>query len=221
MNFAIISIFPDFCYEFLETGIIAKAQKKKKINCQIYNPRDFSKYKNKNIDDKPYGGMQGQLMLAQPLINTIKHVKNEQNYKNGKLVYLSPKGKKLDQNLAKNFAKSQESMILLCGRYEGIDQRVIDKYVDFELSIGDYILTGGEVGAFAVIEATARLVCGVLGNKKSALDDSFSNQNLEYPQYTKPQQIADMKVPDILLSGNTKEIKKWQIENSINLKNKK
>lgn len=180
------------------------------IEIHVHNIRDHSKDKHKKVDDTPYGGGAGMLMTCQPLFDAIRNVKKKNN---GPLIFLSPSGKRFKQQTAEKLAK-KSGLILLCGRYEGIDQRVIDSLVDMEISLGDFILTGGELAACAVVDAVSRLIPGVLGDDESSAEESFGKalgRKKEYPHYTKPAEFEGMKVPKVLLSGNHAEIKKWRI----------
>ncbi len=212
MNFQIVTIFPSLIKHILSYGIIGKAVKNKLININTWDPRDFSDHANKKIDDKPYGGGPGMVMQALPLIKTITNA--QQNQDPSFVVYMSPKGSVFNQNKAKEFSK-KKNLIIVCGRYEGIDQRVLDKKVDEECSVGDFVATGGEIPALLVIEAVSRFVPGVLGDSHSVNDDSFSDGLLEYPQFTRPENDESGEVPEVLLSGNHEQILKWRLKQSI------
>lgn len=213
----VISVFPDLISNFINYGVLNKGIEKSLLKVESINLREFSD-KNGYVDDKPYGGGPGMILQAQPLINATRYAKSK--LKNYKCIYLSPKGKKVDQKLITNVAENT-NLIIIAGRYEGVDQRFIDLEVDEEWSIGDYILSGGEVAACVVIDAIARMIPGVLGHEDSNKLESFSNGYLEYPHYTRPEVIEDMEVPEVLLSGNHQEIKKWREKQSISLTNKK
>ena len=208
MKIDILTLFPD-SFTPLKESIIGRAVNNGKIEINVINIRDFSKDKHKKCDDEIFGGGNGMLMTPQPLADCIESVLDE----GAKVIYMSPKGEKFSQNLAKELVKN-EHLIFICGHYEGIDQRIIDKYVDREISIGDYVLTGGELPAMVVVDTVARLLPDVLGNKNSAVDESFENGLLEYPQYTRPADFRGLKVPEVLLSGNHAEIAKWRKEQS-------
>ncbi|CAL4322478.1 tRNA (guanine-N(1)-)-methyltransferase [Buchnera aphidicola (Chaitophorus sp. 3695)] len=211
INFKIITIFPEMFNSIINYGILSRAIKKKIIKLTVLNLRNFSKKKNKSVDDRPYGGGPGMIMSFLPLkMAIIKYIKKKKYY----IIYLSPQGKKINQNNLKNFSKIK-NIILICGRYQGIDQRFIKKFVDQELSIGDYILTGGELAAMVFIDAICRFIPGVIKKKNIKHQDSFSKTLLDYPHYTRPRIIDKMKVPDILLSGNHKKIKIWRLKKSI------
>lgn len=208
MKFDVVTIFPEFFDSYLNTSIIKRAIESKKIIVNVTNLRDFSKLKGKKIDDTPYGGGSGMLMAFPPFYRAIKHLKKEDT----KVIYVSPQGKLFNHNLANKLSK-EKHLIILCGHYEGIDNRVLD-YVDYEISIGDYILTGGELPALVIIDSISRLVDEVI-NKESKETDSLYNGLLKYPQYTKPSSYYNKKVPDVLLSGNHKNIKNWRNEQMV------
>ena len=210
MNFNILTIFPEI-FDIFNVGLISKSIKKKLIKINTFDIRENSVNKHNHVDSKPYGGGEGMVMMAEPLAKTLSSIKKRQL---GKVIYLSPQGKKLDQKKVVSFA-SRKNITLICGRYEGIDQRVIEKYVDEEISIGDFVLSGGEYAAICLIDAISRHIPGVLGNKDSYLKDTFSDGLLKGNVYTKPEIFEDMQVPEVLLSGNHKEIQKWRLENSL------
>ncbi len=209
MQFDILTIFPQIFDSYLKESIIKRAIQNKLIKIKIHDIRKFSKDKHKRTDDVPYGGGAGMVMTAQPLHDAITHVKKTNK---GPVIYLTPQGKTFTQIRAEKLARI-DSMILLCGRYEGIDQRIRDTLIDQEISIGKYVLTGGELPAMTVIDAVSRLIPGVLGKEESHLEDSFSKslkRKKEYPHYTRPATWKGMKVPEVLLSGHHKEIEKWR-----------
>ena len=210
MNFNILTIFPEI-FEIFNVGLISKSIKKKLIKINTFDIRENSVNKHNHVDSKPYGGGEGMVMMAEPLAKTLSSIKKRQL---GKVIYLSPQGKQLDQKKVVSLA-SRKNITLICGRYEGIDQRVIEKYVDEEISIGDFVLSGGEHAAICLIDAISRHIPGVLGNKDSYLKDTFSDGLLKGNVYTKPEIFEDMQVPEVLLSGNHKEIQKWRLENSL------
>ena len=210
MNFNILTIFPEI-FDIFNVGLISKSIKKKLIKINTFDIRENSVNKHNHVDSKPYGGGEGMVMMAEPLAKTLSSIKKRQL---GKVIYLSPQGKQLDQKKVVSLA-SRKNITLICGRYEGIDQRVIEKYVDEEISIGDFVLSGGEYAAICLIDAISRHIPGVLGNKDSYLKDTFSDGLLKGNVYTKPEIFEDMKVPEVLLSGNHKEIQKWRLENSL------
>lgn len=208
MKFSVLTLFPEM-FSPLKESIIGKAVEDKKIELNLINIRDFSKDKHKKVDDTPYGGGAGMVMKADVVYNAYEHIKDEK----AKVIFLSPQGKTLNQNKVKELA-TEEHIILLCGHYEGIDQRVIDEIVDEEISIGDYVLTGGELPAMVLIDSVSRYVEGVL-SKDSIKEESFTNNLLEYPQYTRPEIFHGIKVPEVLLSGHHENIKKWREEQSL------
>jgi len=210
MNINILTIFPEI-FDIFNVGLISKSIKKKLIKINTFDIRENSVNKHNHVDSKPYGGGEGMVMMAEPLVKTLSSIKKRQL---GKVIYLSPQGKQLDQKRVKSLAV-RKNITLICGRYEGIDQRVIEKYVDEEISIGDFVLSGGEYAAICLIDAISRHIPGVLGNKDSYLKDTFSDGLLKGNVYTKPEIFEDMQVPEVLLSGNHKEIQKWKLENSL------
>ena len=209
----ILTLFPGMFKGVFEESIIKRAIIAKKIKIKIYNLRDWSKNKHRKVDDKPYGGGCGMVMNCQPIFDAVEELSLKRKAKSAKLriILLSPQGKKLDQKLAQRLAKYKR-LILICGHYEGIDERVRQALVDEEVSIGDYVLTGGEIPAMALVDAVTRLIPGVLGHKDSNKDESFSEGILEYHQYTRPAVYKRLKVPQALLTGNHDKIKKWRIE---------
>lgn len=208
MKFDVLTLFPEM-FEPLKQSIIKRASEKKLIDINLVNIRDFSEDKHNKVDDTPYGGGAGMLMKPDVVDRAYNSVKSE----NAKVIYLTPQGKTLNQKIVKDLSK-QEHLILLCGHYEGIDQRVLDKIVDEEISIGDYVLTGGELPAMVLIDSVSRYVEGVLSDG-STDEESFSNCLLEYPQYTRPEVFNDVKVPDVLISGHHENIRKWRRERSL------
>ena len=210
MQFDVLTLFPEM-FEVLNESIIGKAQEKGLININLINIRDFSKDKHKKVDDTPYGGGAGMVMMPDVVYGAYKSIKTD----NAKVIYMSPQGKKLDQKKVEELSK-QKHLILLCGHYEGIDQRVIDKIVDEEISIGDYVLTGGELPAMVLIDSVSRYIDGVL-KEDSTKEESFSQGLLEYPQYTRPEVFEDERVPEILLTGHHQNIEKWRREQSLKI----
>ena len=208
MKFDVLTLFPEM-FQAIKQSILGRAEEKNLIQINLINIRDFSKDKHKKVDDTPYGGGAGMVMRADVVYDAYKSVQNE----NAKVIYLTPQGKKLDQKKVEELSK-EKHLILLCGHYEGIDQRVIDKIVDEEMSIGDYVLTGGEIPAMVLIDSVSRYVEGVL-SESSTNEESFSQGLLEYPQYTRPETFEGVKVPEILLSGHHENIKKWREEKSL------
>ena len=208
MKFSVLTLFPEM-FTPLKESIIGKAVEDKKIELNLINIRDFSKDKHKKVDDTPYGGGAGMVMKADVVYDAYQSVREE----GAKVIFLSPQGKTLNQDKVKKLAK-EKHLILLCGHYEGIDQRVIDEIVDEEISIGDYVLTGGELPAMVLIDSVSRYVDGVL-SEESIKEESFTNNLLEYPQYTRPEIFHEIKVPEVLLSGHHENIKKWREEQSL------
>ncbi|MDB0021809.1 tRNA (guanosine(37)-N1)-methyltransferase TrmD [Candidatus Pseudothioglobus singularis] len=207
MRFDIITLFPEMFSAIKEEGVIARAIKKSIISIEEWQLRDFSENKYKNVDDKAYGGGAGMVMQVKPIRDCIKKIK-EQEPKT-KVIYLSPQGEPLNQNLVEKLS-SFESLTLLCGRYEGVDERIIDNDVDLEVSIGDYVISGGELAAMVLIDSVSRRLPNVLGNKDS-LSDSFVDNLLDYPHYTRPESIDGDIVPEVLLSGNQAKIDAWRL----------
>lgn len=215
MKFDILTLFPEM-FDILKQSIIGKAIEKELIDINLINIRDFSKNKHKKVDDTPYGGGAGMIMKPDVVYDAYKSIKSE----NAKVIYMSPQGKVLNQKKVEQLSK-ENHLIILCGHYEGIDQRVLDKIVDEEISIGDYVLTGGEIPAMVLIDSVSRYVEGVL-NEESIKEESFSEGLLEYPQYTRPEIFEGEKVPEVLLSGHHKIIEKWRKEKSLEItKNKR
>ena len=210
MRFDVLTLFPEM-FEVLNQSVIGRAKEKGLINVKLINIRDFSKDKHKKVDDTPYGGGAGMVMQPDVVYDAYKSVKDEK----AKVIYMSPQGKKLDQKKVEELSK-QEHLILLCGHYEGIDQRVLDKIVDEEISIGDYVLTGGEIPAMVLIDAVSRYVEGVLKDD-STKEESFSQGLLEYPQYTRPEVFEGQQVPEVLLSGHHENIDKWRRKQSLKI----
>ena len=214
MVFHILTIFPEMFNGFLNESILKKAQGKGVIEIQIHDIRDYSTNKHKKVDDTPYGGGAGMVFTPQPLFDCIEAVK--QKAPKAPVIYLTPKGDRLTQVRVEKLSKKYDEVILLCGHYEGIDQRVIDALVDMEISIGDYVLSGGELAAMVVVDAVSRLVPGALGKEASHEEETFSkklDRKKEYPHYTKPSDFRGMKVPEVLLNGHHAEIEKWRRKN--------
>ncbi len=212
MKIDVLTLFPEM-FVALDSSLIGKAKEKGLFELNCHNIRDYSQDKHKKCDDTPFGGGAGMVMTPQPIHDCIKAV--DENHSSFR-IYMSPRGKRLDQNIVKKLSEYDRLMIL-CGHYEGVDQRVLDMDIDMELSIGDYVLSGGEIPAMAVIDSVLRYIPDVLGNSESTVDESFSNGLLEYPQYTRPQTFCGLSVPDVLISGNHKNISKWRQEKSIEI----
>jgi tRNA (guanine37-N1)-methyltransferase len=207
MKFDIITIFPNIIEEYINTGIVSNALEKNLVEINIHDLRKWTTDKHKSVDDTPYGGGPGMIMKVEPIYNAIQELKQE----NTTVAITTPKGKRLKQNDLEEFSSNQNlHMIILCGRYEGFDQRIHDHLVDYEFSIGDYVLSGGELPALVLIDGITRLIPGVLGNKQSLENETFKDDKLEYPQYTKPETFKGWDVPKVLLSGNHEEIKKYR-----------
>lgn len=212
MKIDILTLFPEVFNSFFSWSMIGRAVEKEFIQLNCINIRDFSKDKHKKVDDYTFGGGPGMLMKPEPIYEAIKSVKNEKS----KVIYLSPKGKVYNQEIANNLSQ-EEHLILLCGHYEGIDHRIVENYVDEEISIGDYVLTGGEIPSLVLLDSIIRLIPGVLSSKESFEEESHYSGLLEYPQYTRPREFNGHMVPSILLSGNHKEIEKWRLYEALKI----
>jgi len=207
IHFDIVTIFPEVISAYTNSSIIKRAQEKELVKINIHNLRNWAKDKHKSVDDKPYGGGPGMLMKIEPIFNCLKDLKKE----NSIVILTSPKGERLTQKKLKELSQNTNAhYIILCGHYEGFDQRIHDYLVDYEYSIGDYVLSGGELPALVLVDGITRLIPGVLGNEESLISETFNSDIPDYPQYTKPEEFNGWKVPDILLSGNHKEIKEWR-----------
>lgn len=213
MWLGIITLFPDMFKAITDQGVTGRAVKNGLIHLQCWNPRDFTQDKHRTVDDRPYGGGPGMLMMVQPLSDAINAAKAAAG-DGAKVIYLSPQGRRLDQTGVEELA-TNEKLILICGRYEGVDERIIETLVDEEWSIGDYVLSGGELPAMTLIDAVSRFVPGVLGKQASAEQDSFADGLLDCPHYTRPEKLNGMTVPAVLLSGNHEKIRRWRLEQSI------
>jgi len=211
MKFDIITLFPEMFSAIKEEGVISRALKNSIISIREWQLRDFSSNKYKNVDDKPYGGGAGMVMQVKPIRDCLEKVKELEPQT--KVIYLSPQGEPLNQQLVEKLAKF-ESLTLLCGRYEGVDERVIENDVDYEISIGDYVISGGELASMVLIDAVSRRLDNVLGNKDS-LNDSFTDNLLDHPHYTRPESVDGDSVPEVLLSGNQAKIDAWRKEQAI------
>lgn len=215
MYFHVLTLFPEMIMDGLNTSILGRAMEKGCIRAEAVNIRDYTLDKHQKVDDYTYGGGAGMLMQAQPVYDCVRAVMDRiEQGKKSRVIYVTPQGRVFDQQMAKEFA-GEDDLIFLCGHYEGIDERVLEEVVTDYVSIGDYVLTGGELPAMVMIDAIARLVPGVLNNDESAMTDSFGNGLLEYPQYSRPQVWRDKEVPPVLLSGNHKLIEQWRLEKSI------
>ena len=211
MKFDIITLFPEMFSAIKEEGVISRALKNSIISIREWQLRDFSSNRYKNVDDKPYGGGAGMVMQVKPIRDCLAKIKELEP--DTKVIYLSPQGQPLNQKLVEELTKF-DSLTLLCGRYEGVDERVIENDVDFEVSIGDYVISGGELASMVLIDAVSRRLDNVLGNKDS-LNDSFADKLLDYPHYTRPESIDGESVPEVLLSGNQAKIDAWRQEQAM------
>ena len=225
MRFDIMTLFPELVSTVLGESIIGRAQKAGFVSVYAHNIRDFANNKHNKVDDTPYGGGFGMLMMAPPVYDCYEFVKNQVVSELGesvksRVIYMSPQGKVLTQKKAQELSE-YDSLIILCGHYEGIDTRVLEEIVDEEISIGDYVLTGGELPACVLVDCVSRLKEGVLADKKCYEDESISCGRLEYPQYTRPYEFHGKMVPDVLVSGNHAEIDKWRMQKSIEITEKK
>ncbi|MGL9769527.1 MAG: tRNA (guanosine(37)-N1)-methyltransferase TrmD [Sodalis sp. (in: enterobacteria)] len=213
MWIGIISIFPEMFRAITDYGVSGRAIKNGLLNMEWWSPRDFTHDKHHTVDDRPYGGGPGMLMMIQPLLDAIQKAKNKAG-KEAKVIYLSPQGRRLDQQGVRELATNPK-IILVCGRYEGIDERLIATEIDEEWSIGDYVLSGGELAAMVLIDSVSRFIPGVLGHQASAVEDSFARGLLDCPHYTRPAVFSGMKVPSVLLSGNHTNIRRWRLKQSL------
>lgn len=212
MKIDVLTLFPEM-FVALDSSLIGKAKEKGLFQLNCHNIRDYSADKHKKCDDAPFGGGAGMVMTPQPIHDCISAVDPDRK---AKRIYLSPRGKTLTQSIVKQLSE-EEHILLLCGHYEGVDQRVLDMDIDQELSIGDYVLSGGELAAMVVIDSVLRYVPDVLGNAQSTVDESFSQPLLEYPQYTRPQDFLGHKVPEVLVSGNHKCVDEWRKQQSLEI----
>lgn len=214
MKIGVISLFPDM-FRALDHGITGRAIKQGLLELSLQNPRDFAHDKHATVDDRPYGGGPGMVMMVQPLRDALQTMKQEFEGIS-KTIYLSPKGRRLDQAALQDLA-TQQQLILVAGRYEGVDQRFIDEYVDEQWSVGDYVLSGGELAAMVMIDGVTRLIPGALGDDQSAEQDSFTAGLLDHPHYTRPEQIDEVAVPAVLLSGDHEAIRQWRLRQALTL----
>jgi tRNA (guanine37-N1)-methyltransferase len=210
MKIDILTLFPEICRAPLSESMMKRAQENKIVDLRIHNLRDWTTDKHRIVDDAPFGGGQGMVMKPEPIFAAVEQLKTQKS----KIILMSPGGRRLDQKLATELS-SESHLIVICGHYEGVDHRVIEHLVDLEISIGDYVLTNGAIAAVVLVDAVVRLLPGVLGHEHSAIDDSFSTGLLEGPQYTRPSEFRDWKVPEVLLSGNHAEIGKWRKEQAL------
>ncbi len=209
----LLTLFPEMCEKVLSKSIIGRARAKNILNIKCHQIRDYTYDKHNRVDDEPYGGGKGMVMMAEPIANCFSAVCEERGTR-PKLIYMSPKGKVLTQDIAREIVKN-ENIAILCGHYEGVDERVIDELVDEQISIGDYVLTGGELPALVLVDVISRMVPGVLASEECFTDESHYHGLLEYPQYTRPRVWKDREVPEVLLSGNHAKISEWRKEQSI------
>ena len=213
LKIGVISLFPEMFSAVTGYGVTGRAIKEGLLEVSVWNPRDFTHDRHRTVDDRPYGGGPGMLMMVQPLVDAIEAAKSDLG-QDTPVIYLSPQGQKLDHK-GVQLLSGNDRMILIAGRYEGIDERVIEKYVDAQWSIGDYVLSGGELPAMVLIDAVSRLVPGVLGHQDSAEEDSFANGLLDCPHYTRPEVYNEQQVPSVLLSGNHEKIRRWRLQQSL------
>ncbi|MGM0480963.1 MAG: tRNA (guanosine(37)-N1)-methyltransferase TrmD [Pseudomonadota bacterium] len=213
MRVGIISLFPEMFAAVTQYGVTRRAIEDGLLDIQLWNPRDFTQDKHRTVDDRPYGGGPGMLMMVQPLVKAINAAKAELG-QDTTVIYLSPQGQQLDHQGVTELAQN-DRLILIAGRYEGIDERVIQQHVDAEWSIGDYVLSGGELPAMVLVDAVARLVPGVLGHQSSAAEDSFAEGLLDCPHYTRPEIYNEQRVPSVLLSGDHEKIRRWRLQQSL------
>ena len=219
MNFYVMTLFPEMIEQGLNTSIIGRAREKELLSIKAVNIRDYTLDKHKRVDDYPYGGGAGMLMAVEPVVRTYDAIREDIREKTGnterpRVIYVTPWGKPFHQEMAREFAK-EENLVFLCGHYEGIDERALEEVATDFVSIGDYVLTGGELPAMVMIDAISRLIPGVLNNKDSAEYESFAGNLLEHPQYTRPEVYDGRKVPEVLLSGHHANIEKWKKEQSL------
>jgi len=213
MKLGVVSLFPQMFDAITQYGVTGRAVTQGKLSLDYWTPRDFTTDKHQTVDDRPYGGGPGMVMKVEPLQQAIRAAK-QQLGEQTKVAYMSPQGRKLDQQGLQELA-TRETMIFVAGRYEGIDERLIDEEIDEEWSIGDYVLSGGELAAMTIIDGMARLLPGVLGDEESAQQDSFMEGLLDHPHYTRPEQFADQQVPKVLLSGDHEAIRKWRLKQAL------
>jgi tRNA (guanine37-N1)-methyltransferase len=212
MRFDILTIFPNLLHSPLEEGIIRRAVQDGKVRIGIHNIRDFALDKHAMTDDRPFGGGEGMVMKPEPLAAALGHVHGKNP--GGHVIFLSPQGRPYDQSVAEELSRKNH-LVLVCGRYEGVDQRILEKYIDEEISLGDYILTGGELAALVLVDSITRLLPGVLGCEDSAANDTFSRSLLKHPQYTRPREFENSEVPAVLLSGDHAAIEEWRFIASV------
>jgi len=214
MRFDIITVFPELFSGVLDCGIVRRARQSNLVDIRLINLRDFTRDKHKSVDDRPYGGGEGMVFMPGPLFEAIEFCRGERKSPECQVILMTPQGKTWSQDLAAEFSTIPH-LILVCGRYEGVDQRVIDCLVDREISIGDFVLTGGEIPAMAVLDSVVRLIPGAVGCRESVINESFSTGLLDCPQYTRPAEFRGRVVPEVLLSGDHEKINKWRKEQAL------
>lgn len=204
----VLTIFPDIIHAYLNESIVRRAREKGKLDARVYDIRDFAPGRHSDVDDYPFGGGAGMVFKPEPLFRAVESIREDGAPR--KVIYLSPQGRPFDQSMAEKFAREEERLLLICGRYEGVDERVVSSLVDEEVSIGDYVITGGELAALVIIDSAVRLMPGVLGDESSIDNESFSWGLLDYPHYTRPRVFRGLTVPGVLLSGNHEDIRIWR-----------
>ncbi len=211
-QFDVVTLFPEMFTAVLEHGVTGRAVKERKVGFRSWNPRHFANDKHHTVDDRPYGGGPGMIMMYEPVVAAVTRAKNQQP--DAKVIYLSPQGRRLSHKAVGQFAAA-DGLIMVCGRYEGIDERIIDACIDEEWSIGDYVISGGEIAAMVLIDGISRLLPDVLGHEDSALQDSFVDGLLDYPHYTRPEVVEGQSVPAVLLGGNHEQIRRWRLKQAL------
>lgn len=206
MKFSVVTVFPEMIEGALAQGVLAQGLQSGLFSVETLNPRAMTEDRHRTVDDRPFGGGDGMVMLAEPIVRSIRQLKTQ----GARVIYLSPQGPRLNQDKVRSLARENQNLVLLCGRYGGVDQRALNLIVDEEISIGDYVLSGGELGALVLIDAVARWIPGVLGHQESAQSDSFTEGLLEAPQYTRPRTYEGVEVPAVLMSGNHAQIQSWR-----------
>ncbi|MDH5561524.1 MAG: tRNA (guanosine(37)-N1)-methyltransferase TrmD [Deltaproteobacteria bacterium] len=214
LHLIVLTLFPEIFTSFMACGLLQKAIEDKKIRLEFFNFRDFGIGKHKKVDDTPYGGGAGMVLRAEPIVECLEHIQRKYQDANLRKIILTPKGERFSQKKAVSLSRLEDPVILICGRYEGFDERIYE-YVDEQISLGDFVMQGGEVAVMALIESISRLKAGVIGNKESLDQESFQDSLLEYAQYTRPDDFRGSKVPEVLLKGNHQQIKKWREESSL------
>lgn len=214
MWFGIVTIFPDLIWNASQDGVVARARERGDIELETFNPREYAVDAYGHIDDRPFGGGPGMVMMAEPLAQCVKQAKSSLDTDSVQTIYLTPQGEKFNHDMAQEFV-SYDSLLLVAGRYEGVDQRFVDKYVDREVSIGDFVLSGGEYAALVILDAVGRLLTGTLNNPESIATESFNNGLLDYPQYTRPRDFEGLAVPEVLLSGDHQAVNQWRLRTAM------